>query len=410
MVTLNYTRPWLAPYQLDAIWCPERYGVVEASTKSGKTVACMVWFFEQAMQQPGNYWWIAPVYPQAAIAYRRTKRAIPIDMYHSNESDMTITLPNGAVLWFKSAEKPDNLYGEDVQAAVIDEATRCREEAWHALRSTLTATGGPVRIIGNVKGRRNWAYQLARRAEAGEPDMHYARITAYDAIQAGILTREEIADAQRQLPERVFNELYLAVPTDDGANPFGVPVIVACVGPMSTAEPFAWGWDVARKQDWSVGIGLDAEGVVCAFERFQRPWEETYQRICMSQPRGLMDSTGVGDVLLERVQRTAGTRIEGYHYTQHSKQQLMEGLAAAIQSREVMFPDGPIRNELEAFEYVYTRTGYSYSAPEGFHDDCVQALALAVECYRRHPQRKVPMGMGRPVTQAPMVARRMAVR
>ena len=29
-------------------------------------------------------------------------------------------------------------------------------EAWHALRSTLTATQGPVRIIGNVSGRRNW--------------------------------------------------------------------------------------------------------------------------------------------------------------------------------------------------------------------------------------------------------------
>jgi len=36
-----------------------------------------------------------------------------------------------------------------------------------------------------------------------------------------------------------------------------------------------------------------------------------------------------------------------------------------------------IVRELEAFEYVYTRTGVRYSAPEGLHDDCVCSLALA---------------------------------
>ena len=133
-------------------------------------MACISWLLEQAMHgRPGQaYWWLSPVYPQAKIAYRRLKRGIPQSLYTSNESEMTVTLLNGAVISFRSAEKPDNLYGEDVYAAVLDEATRMREEAWHAIRSTLTATRGPIRIIGNVKGRRNWAYQLARRAEGGE--------------------------------------------------------------------------------------------------------------------------------------------------------------------------------------------------------------------------------------------------
>jgi hypothetical protein len=56
----------------------------------------------------------------------------------------------------------------------------------------------------------------------------------------------------------------------------------------------------------------------------------------------------------------------------------MEGLAVAIQQQAITYPDGAIVNELEAFEYVYTRTGTRYSAPEGMHDDCVMALALAV--------------------------------
>ena len=36
------------------------------------------------------------------------------------------------------------------------------------------------------------------------------------------------------------------------------------------------------------------------------------------------------------------------------------------------------RAELEAFGYEYSASGVKYSAPEGLHDDCVMALALAV--------------------------------
>lgn len=409
--TAAYTRPWLADYQTEALFCAERYAVVEASTKAGKTVACLIWLSEQAFRgQAGhNYWWVAPVYDQAAIAYRRLKRMLPLALYTSNETHLTITLANGAVIWFRSAEKPDNLYGEDVYAAVVDEASRCREEAWHALRSTLTATHGPVRLIGNVKGRRNWAYHLARRAEAGEPDMHYAKITAYDAIRAGILTDDEVRDAQRMLPEAVFAELYLAEPTDLGQNPFGIAAIQRCLSALSGREPFAWGWDLAKSVDWTVGIALDEDGQVCRFLRFQQPWEETITEV-HRQTGGipaLIDSTGVGDPIVERLQRTIGPHIEGYKFTAQSKQRLFEGLSVAVQRAEIGFPDGPIRTEMEAFEYEYTRIGVRYRAPEGMHDDCPVALALAVQKWqeRRHFR---PVGVLRPA--APMTARRMVQR
>ena len=375
--------------------------VVEASTKTGKTVAMLVWLLEQAMRgKPGwNFWWVAPVYPQAKIAYRRLRRwlrrqslASGFELATSNESELTITLANGAVLWFKTGEKPDNLYGEDVHAAVLDEATRMREESWHAIRSTLTATGGPVRIIGNVKGRKNWAYILARKAEAGEPGMAHFRLTAFDAAEglaelkaqgkipanAKVITVEDIEDARRQLPEAVFAELFLAIPSDDGSNPFGLDHIRRQVAPLSPAPHVACGVDLAKSVDWTVVIGLDRQGRTSLFDRWQGPWEATETRILAvtAGKPALVDSTGVGDPIEERL-RKKGPFV-GYKFTQLSKQQLMEGLAVAIQQGRVTYPAGPIVNELEVFEYEYTRTGVRYSAPEGMHDDCVMALALAV--------------------------------
>ena len=212
----TYTRPWIADYQRDAIFCNERYAVVEATTKAGKTAGCLIWIFEQAAASAAgrNHWWVAPVYSQAEIAYKRMKRAIPRSLFRSNDTERFVELANGAVISFKSGEKPDNLYGEDVYSAVVDEASRLRADSWHAVRSTISATRGPVRLIGNVRGRTNWFYDMARRAQRGAVGMHYAKITWHDAVRAGILNAEEIEDARQHMPPSVFRELYEAEPAD----------------------------------------------------------------------------------------------------------------------------------------------------------------------------------------------------
>jgi phage FluMu gp28-like protein len=392
-ISIRYNRPALANYQLDALFNDARYGIVEASTKAGKTAACLVWIIEQALQGKSgqDFWWICPVYGQAKIAFRRLKAGLPRESYTANESDLTLTLINGARIVCKSAEKPDNLYGEDVFAAVFDEASRAREEAWHALRSTLTATRGKVRIIGNVKGRKNWAYKLARKAESGEPGMSYQKITAYDAIDAGILDESEIEDARRQLPDNVFRELYLAEPSDDEGNPFGIIAIQDCIAPMSDEKPVCFGLDLAKSVDWTCLIGLDKQRRVCVLERFQKSWNDTIETVreIVGNTPTLVDSTGVGDAVLESLQTGGRRNFEGFKFTQSSKQQLMEGLAVAIQKQEIGFPEGVITHELESFEYEYTRTGVRYSAPTGMHDDTVCALALANSKAGTHKPRVI---------------------
>lgn len=377
---ITYQRPALAQYQLDAIFCRERYALIEASTKAGKTVGCLAWLIEQALSglPHQNFWWVAPVYEQAKIAFRRLKNNLTPTIFKANETELSLTFLNGARIVCKSGEKPDNLYGEDVFAAVADEASRMREESWFALRSTLTATKAPVRIIGNVKGRKNWFYQLACKAESGASNMHYQKITAFDAIAAGVLTDAEIADAKAMLPEDVFNELYLAIPTEDGSNPFGTAAIKSCIRPLSPLKPERFGIDLAKSVDWTVVIGLDRNNHVCVFERFQKPWRDTIwtiQSIVGNVP-ALVDSTGVGDPILEQLQ-TAGKNYEGFKFTAASKQQIMEGLAVAIQQGSIGYPEGVIPLELESFEYEYTRTGVRYNAIAGAHDDAVCALALA---------------------------------
>lgn len=223
-----YTRPEkINSYkkQREFIDCPARYTIVDSSTKAGKTTGCIVWLFEEGLKAGAgdNCWWVAPVFPVAKIAFRRMCRYISNkELFVVNKSEMSITFPNGSVIMFKSADNPDSLYGEDVEAVVVDEATRMHEDAWFAIRSTITKTRGRVKIISNVKGTNNWVYALARKAESGEagPDWKYFRITADDAVAAGILEQEEIDDAKLTLPSGIFLELYYCIPNQQSWNKF----------------------------------------------------------------------------------------------------------------------------------------------------------------------------------------------
>lgn len=130
---------------------------------------------------------------------------------------------------------------------------------------------------------------------------------------------------------------------------------------------------------------------VCAgWQHYQAPREEAESRILHhTKAPALVDSSGVGDPIVERLQRES-SRFTGFRSTSLSKQQLMDGLCAALQRREVRSPQGPIREALDSFEYEYSQRGGRYTAGHGTHDDCVVELVLAVQ---QLGNRLIPRGV-----------------
>lgn len=239
-IKITIKPPKLADYQKAFLNCPQRFSVVEASTKTGKTFSHIFWLFRLAHGldpvwytdnvKPGqNYWWVAPVYSQAKIAFARMKRHIlNAPGYKFNNSDLAITTPKGTIISFKSADTPDNLYGEDVYGVVFDEFTRAKQAAWFALRSTVTFTKAPVKFIGNYTGQSNWGHKLTNKAKTDPQEYAAFRVTAYDAVRAGILDEKEIEQARQDLPLSVFTALYLAEGVSDDSILFPEKVLEDC--------------------------------------------------------------------------------------------------------------------------------------------------------------------------------------
>jgi hypothetical protein len=354
-----------------------RFRVVMCGRRFGKSELSQIEIITNALLGK-NVAYITPTYQLARVFFERLTQAVP---FQSNKSELTIKFPNGGSVDFFTGERMDNLRGRKFHLVVVDEASFIPnlEDGWlNSIRPTLTDYKGRAIFLSTPKGK-NFFYSLFLKG--GEPDWESFRFTTYDNPY---IDKGEIDDARTQLPEVVFEQEYMANPAENSSNPFGSSYIKQCTYALSTEQPIVYGVDLAKAVDWTVIIGLDRNGSVCHFDRFQKDWRQTKQTILsLNKAPILIDSTGVGDPIFEDLQRE-GLAINGFKFSSTSKQQLMEGLSSAIQQRKITYPEGHIVNELEVFEYQYTATGVRYSAPPGFHDDCVMSLALAWHHYTRN--------------------------
>ena len=214
---IQYFRPPMPEYQTEILDSEKRFTITIAGTKVGKTVSHIIWLFEQAVINPQykHYWWVAPVYTQALIAMERMQTLLSYrNFFNVNNTKMWMQTPVGTKIWFKTADKPDNLYGEDVGAVVFDEFTRAKKKAWTAIYTTLTATKGKAKLIGNNTGLANWGYQLGQEVQNNmnnkQKEWKYFKITCWDAVRAGILDENIVLEAQKDLDPADFSQLYLA--------------------------------------------------------------------------------------------------------------------------------------------------------------------------------------------------------
>jgi hypothetical protein len=355
-----------------------RFNVLECGRRFGKTkLGIFLCCLAAGQGQPVG--WFAPTYKLLSEVWREAERTLKPLSPRVNVQERRIELPRKGSWEFWSLDQPDAGRGRKYGRVVIDEGgiVRNLESAWNeAIRPTLTDLKGDAWFLGTPKGR-NFFHRLFARGESGEPGWKSWRLPTVDNP---FIDADEIEAARRDLPEAAFRQEFLGIPADDGGNPFGLAAIKACEAPLSRGPALCYGVDLAKSQDWTAVCGVDADGAVCLLERWQSDWGQTRRRVLdlIGDAPALIDSTGVGDPIVEDLQRER-LSVEGFKFTGPSKQQIMEGLAAVIQRREVRFPAGWLVNELEAFEYEYTRSGVRYSAPDGLHDDGVCALALCNE-------------------------------
>lgn len=359
-----------------------QFVIIKAGRRTGKTFNWVLWLLQQLDSKPNQSGlWVDTRHANIDKYVDRYFRPLLIKMGHwdncnYNQQKKILTLPNGSYLDFGSAERAEMMEGFGYDYGVINEGGIVFKK-----RSLFENTLYPmlkhavVRVIGTPKGGNTFQTLYNRYP-------HYS-FTAFDSP---FWTTQELAEAKSTMTEQAYRQEIMAEFIEGAGAVFRN--INDNIGGELLDRPLQGNYvmsaDIAKHQDFTViFVGDTLTNQVVYHERFnQIDWGlqksrmiNVYQKF--NCDRGIIDATGVGDSVFDDL-INAGLNIEGFKFTSTSKQELVSNLSIAMDNQTIHYPlIEELIDELGLYGYEQRANGtFSYSAPEGFHDDEVMSLAL----------------------------------
>lgn len=397
MTTIDLVLPKPYPLQCEIALHPAIYKVIAAGRRVGKTtMGALIAVGGQAhygfrkgildgrhvtlsstsQDQSDLFWlyitqWLRPLYSHSA--------------FYKNETKRIIRLGNGQIR-VKTGRHADALRGDYADTLILDECAYLEPDVWQTvgMPMLLDSEDSEAWFLSTPK-RRNWFYQLFLQGlDVLNPLWHSWNFPSHANPH---LSPDKLAEISANMTEADYEQEIMAQFLEsEGA-------VFRYVDERSTAkrrEPyvgqFVLGVDWGQQKDYTVIMVIDVTTkTVVDYDRFniidftlqrgrlKAMWDKWNPQIAV------IEENAAGKPNIEMLQRE-GMNIAAFYTSPSSKPPLIESLVLAFDRGEITsLDDMYLKNELKAYEKVVSKnTGRSsYSAPEGLHDDCVMAMALA---------------------------------
>lgn len=383
-----------------------RNAVVLAGRRWGKTTLgaqriALSYFKDQA----SLYFWVGLSWRSASLKrawnvlydlVRQAHHALGLRAQFAHLTEHELRWPDGTKIMFRTAERPEGIVGEGVTGVVVDEATLIAPVVWERyLQPALLDQGGWVLVLGVPHGR-GWVTDLWAQIGGGGPGTGVAGwegwaswlFTTYDNPH---ISRERIDELRHSMPESAFRQEIMAEILDDECAVFGA--LLDNIGAEFQPAPmpghsYVVGVDWGRLNDATAIVIADvrddgsisvAQAHVWRGKSFEAQYRQLLELVAQFRPYVVVaEANALGLPLCDRLE-ASGVPLERFTTTATTKRLLIESLELALATRKIMLPEHPeLLRQLRAYRRESVRDGAArYSAPPGFHDDLVIALALA---------------------------------
>lgn len=370
-----------------------RFCVAVVGRQFGKSTIGLLRDFKNLLTiKSANHYTIYPTFRQAKVQYRRFFHYFGKYLSTASRSELSAITFNGGRIQFFGAGDWENIKGDTLTSARIDEAALCPANLWiEAIRPMLATTNGRCDFYGTPKGK-NWFFELAALAQSGDADWNYFHAASKDSP---FFPESEYEHAKKTTPQIIFEQEYNAAFIESGGEVFKNfrDCIKGAFEPPRQNAKYVIGVDLARTIDFTVISVWDEERKhLVYFDRFnQIDWSLQEAKIVATALKYnnalvVVDATGVGDPVFERL-RQKNLNVKPYKITSQNKQKLIESLLFAVEKVEITFPHhADIVQEFSVFAAEQMGNYVRYSAPSGYHDDIILSFALAVEYMTNRPR------------------------
>ena len=198
----------LQPPQWKVFRSTERFRVLVAGRRFGKTYLALTELCRGAGGRGRLAWYVAPTYKMAKrIAWKPLKEMTrPFWAGRPNETDLRIELRGGGTICLRGADNYDSLRGDGLDFLVLDEYASIAPEAWtEVLRPTLADKLGRALFIGTPQGHNHFHELFERAATLAD-----WKAFQYTTAQGGNVTSGELKSAAKELDEKVYRQEFEA--------------------------------------------------------------------------------------------------------------------------------------------------------------------------------------------------------
>jgi len=373
-----------------------KYNTISCSRQFGKTVLLsQLMLFYSLNNKNTKSAYFSPTYKLGKMMFKNICDNVEgtTIVKNVNKTDLTIEFTNGSVITFVSAKNPDDLRGPSYHYIYVDEMSFMRgQEVWEALRPTLNVRGRKCFIASTPFGH-NQFYEFAM---LGMNDDHedwsyyhgtYEENPFYDI--------EEVENARKTLPKKVFAQEYMAEFVQGGGIVFenvdDCSIYDNVNWGVSEGTSFFCGIDVAQVDDYTVAVFLNEKVEVCfVFRTNKRKYTDIAGDLIMLlhkfKPEAYIE-TNVENTLFELIKEKYGA-LYSIKTTNKSKKDYVEKLMSAFQDKIIKLPKKNMYPEIDIMTQELKQFGYEYNLSTGVvkysgkkvgtkKDDTVIALCLA---------------------------------
>jgi len=382
--------PKLWPHQAEFVSHPSRFTVCKSATKCGKTTAAAWWLAREAAKSPGGmFWWVGPTNDVGLLGYKQVIHLLAPVIVKKSERPWKCRLANGAAILLKTAQEPDYLRGAGVLGMVLDEAgTPAFDPAWAEISTTIAATRGRLKIIGNPGDAGSFMDNAERWGM--DPDMPDWDFRRWKFLDRPTATLQDFNEAKIMLggddsPE--FRRYYLGE-TIHGAGSFFYnldAVSTAAVEAPIPGRHYLIGVDPCISSDYFVASVWD---VVARrqvyYSRYKgtpsEQQEEEIDRIArLYNDAGIViEENGPGGPMCRNLM-IRGRTVYPFSTNMSSKPKILMDYRSDIAHGTVtLLSDQYQKHEHVAYQMRTTKIGTTkFGNPHGGHDDMVMANAIA---------------------------------
>lgn len=322
----------------------------------------------------------------------------------ANATDLEITLTNGSIIKFCSAEQREALRGYTVSGILcIDECCYIPDDIFYMVVAWTDVYKAPILMTSTpfIKEGFFWNYyNYGLEGVNNTVTINWTDERFREDIEK-ILPKEKLEEYRKVFPSNIFKTDYLGEWLDDEGSVF--THFKECVKNVQISPNDKLYVGI----DWANGVNGDDTVISILNEKGEQVYlsywnnlntnqqidviSETLRpiekQIVVIQPELNSIGTPYTDLLKDRLQVSTRSKVQGFNTTNQSKAEIVSDLQVAFEQGNISILDDEKQlRQLSTYSAEYnpkTRNIY-YNAPQGLHDDLCIALMLSYNALNKN--------------------------